>query len=199
VGPLSLVQLQRPGEGVQDAVGDAVQVPSLHLGVIVDAHSGQQRHLLAAQAGNPPVAAVGGQAGLLGSDPGPPGSQEVPNLGAVVHAVEATSRWPLLGGAGSTWINRHSHRRGIAGLLFQGQPQATARRRPLRATLLYGAGDVRVEEALARACIEELLPDVLEGRIQPGRVFDRTICLDEVPDGYRAMADRQALKVLIQP
>jgi threonine dehydrogenase-like Zn-dependent dehydrogenase len=35
--------------------------------------------------------------------------------------------------------------------------------------------------------------------IQPGRVFDRTIGLEEVPDGYRAMANREALKVLIRP
>jgi threonine dehydrogenase-like Zn-dependent dehydrogenase len=53
--------------------------------------------------------------------------------------------------------------------------------------------------APARAYIEELLPDVLEGRIEPGRVFDRTVGLDQVPDGYQAMADREALKVLIQP
>lgn len=53
--------------------------------------------------------------------------------------------------------------------------------------------------APARAYIEELLPDVLDGRIEPGRVFDRTVALDEVPDGYRAMADRTALKVLIKP
>jgi threonine dehydrogenase-like Zn-dependent dehydrogenase len=53
--------------------------------------------------------------------------------------------------------------------------------------------------APARAYIEELLPDVLEGRIQPGKVFDRTIGVDEVPDGYRAMADRTALKVMIAP
>lgn len=52
--------------------------------------------------------------------------------------------------------------------------------------------------APARAYVEELLPDVLEGRIQPGRVFDRTIALDEVPDGYRAMDERQAIKVLIR-
>ena len=51
--------------------------------------------------------------------------------------------------------------------------------------------------APARAYIEELLPDVLDGTVQPGKVFDRTIGLDEVPDGYRAMADRNALKVLI--
>jgi threonine dehydrogenase-like Zn-dependent dehydrogenase len=52
--------------------------------------------------------------------------------------------------------------------------------------------------ASARAYIEELMPDVLEGRIEPGRVFDRTGPLDEVPDGYRAMNDREALKVLIE-
>ena len=32
-----------------------------------------------------------------------------------------------------------------------------------------------------RAYIEELLPDVLEGRIEPGRVFDRAIDLDGCP------------------
>ena len=53
--------------------------------------------------------------------------------------------------------------------------------------------------APARAYIDDLLPDVLEGRVQPGRVFDRTVTLDEVPDGYRAMAAREALKVLVQP
>jgi threonine dehydrogenase-like Zn-dependent dehydrogenase len=52
--------------------------------------------------------------------------------------------------------------------------------------------------APARAYIEELLPDVLEGRIEPGRVFDRVGRLDDVPDGYRAMNDREAIKVLIE-
>jgi len=53
--------------------------------------------------------------------------------------------------------------------------------------------------APARAYIEELLPDVLDGTLQPGRVFDRTVSLEEVPEGYRAMADREALKVLVRP
>ena len=53
--------------------------------------------------------------------------------------------------------------------------------------------------APARAYIDELLPLVLDGTIEPGRVFDRTIGLDGVPDGYRAMADREALKVLVRP
>jgi threonine dehydrogenase-like Zn-dependent dehydrogenase len=50
-----------------------------------------------------------------------------------------------------------------------------------------------------RSYIEELLPDVLEGRIQPGRVFDSTVSLEQTPDGYRAMDERTALKVLVQP
>jgi threonine dehydrogenase-like Zn-dependent dehydrogenase len=53
--------------------------------------------------------------------------------------------------------------------------------------------------APTRAYIPELLPDVMEGRIDPGRVFDRTVGLDGVPDGYRAMNARKALKVLIRP
>ena len=53
--------------------------------------------------------------------------------------------------------------------------------------------------APVRAYIEELLPDVLEGRIQPGRVFDRTIGLNDAPMGYRAMDQREALKVMVRP
>jgi threonine dehydrogenase-like Zn-dependent dehydrogenase len=51
--------------------------------------------------------------------------------------------------------------------------------------------------APVRAYIDELLPEVLEGRIEPGRVFDRTGSLDEVPDGYRAMNERETLKFQI--
>jgi threonine dehydrogenase-like Zn-dependent dehydrogenase len=53
--------------------------------------------------------------------------------------------------------------------------------------------------APVRIYIDELLPDVMEGKIEPGRVFDRTVALDGVPDGYRAMNEREALKVLVRP
>ena len=53
--------------------------------------------------------------------------------------------------------------------------------------------------APARAYIEELMPHILDGTVEPGRVFDRTVGLDEVPDGYKAMAERESLKVLIRP
>ena len=51
--------------------------------------------------------------------------------------------------------------------------------------------------APVRAYIEELMPDVLEGRIQPGRVFDRVTNIEGVPDGYRAMNERESIKVMI--
>lgn len=53
--------------------------------------------------------------------------------------------------------------------------------------------------APVRAYIEELLPDVLDGRIDPGRVFDRVVSLDGVPEGYRAMNQREAIKVMVKP
>lgn len=52
--------------------------------------------------------------------------------------------------------------------------------------------------APVRAYMTELLPDVLEGRIEPGRVFDRVTDIDGVPDGYRAMNEREAIKVMIK-
>lgn len=53
--------------------------------------------------------------------------------------------------------------------------------------------------APVRAYIEELLPDVLDGRIEPGRVFDRETDLGGVPDGYRAMDQRESIKVMVRP
>ena len=53
--------------------------------------------------------------------------------------------------------------------------------------------------APVRAYIEELLPHVLNGTIEPGKVFDHTVDLEGVLDGYRAMDERKSIKVLIDP
>ena len=53
--------------------------------------------------------------------------------------------------------------------------------------------------APARAYIEELMPDVLSGKINPGKVFDLTVSLDDVAKGYEAMSNRTHLKVLVKP
>jgi hypothetical protein len=65
--------------------------------------------------------------------------------------------------------------------------------------MFYGNVMVAGGPAPVRAYIDELLPDVMEGRIEPGRVFDRTVDLDGVPDGYRAMAARESIKVMVKP
>ncbi len=53
--------------------------------------------------------------------------------------------------------------------------------------------------AQARAYIPALLEDVLAGTLDPSPVFDRTVGLDGVPNGYAAMNARTALKVLVLP
>ena len=52
--------------------------------------------------------------------------------------------------------------------------------------------------APARAYIPELLGDVLEGRIDPGRVFDFTTDLEGIGEAYAAMDERRAIKSLIE-
>jgi threonine dehydrogenase-like Zn-dependent dehydrogenase len=53
--------------------------------------------------------------------------------------------------------------------------------------------------APVRAYIDQLLPGVLDGTVNPGRVFDQTVDLEDTADGYAAMNDRTALKVIVKP
>lgn len=52
--------------------------------------------------------------------------------------------------------------------------------------------------ATVRAYLPHLIPEVLEGRIEPGKVFDLRGGIDLVPDGYRAMNERKAIKMLVE-
>jgi alcohol dehydrogenase len=53
--------------------------------------------------------------------------------------------------------------------------------------------------APVRAYAEELMGDVLGGTLDPSPVFTKTVDLDGVPEGYRAMDEREAIKVLVRP
>lgn len=53
--------------------------------------------------------------------------------------------------------------------------------------------------APVRRYLPELLDLVLERRIDPGRVFDLTLPLEQAAEGYRAMDERRAIKVLLRP
>ncbi|ERH06351.1 MAG: threonine dehydrogenase related Zn-dependent dehydrogenase [Halonotius sp. J07HN4] len=53
--------------------------------------------------------------------------------------------------------------------------------------------------APVRAYAEELMADVLQGTLDPSPVFTKTVDLDGVPEGYAAMDNREAVKVLVKP
>jgi threonine dehydrogenase-like Zn-dependent dehydrogenase len=47
--------------------------------------------------------------------------------------------------------------------------------------------------------LPRLIELVLNGRINPGKVFDLTLPLNQVAEGYRAMDERRAIKTLLRP
>jgi threonine dehydrogenase-like Zn-dependent dehydrogenase len=64
--------------------------------------------------------------------------------------------------------------------------------------MFVGTKGVLGGPAPARTYIPELLPDVVEGRINPGRVFTFETDLDGTPEGYAAMDERRAIKSLLR-
>jgi threonine dehydrogenase-like Zn-dependent dehydrogenase len=53
--------------------------------------------------------------------------------------------------------------------------------------------------APVRRYLPELIDLVLSRKINPGKVFDLTLPLDQVAEGYRAMDERRAIKTLLRP
>ena len=53
--------------------------------------------------------------------------------------------------------------------------------------------------APVRKYLPKLIDLVLNGKINPGKVFDLTLPLDQVAEGYRAMDERRAIKALLRP
>jgi threonine dehydrogenase-like Zn-dependent dehydrogenase len=97
------------------------------------------------------------------------------------------------------------------------------RRHIVRGTVLYGPRDVRFEERpdptlieptdailqISAACVcgsapvRHFLPELIDliwsRKINPGKVFDLTLPLDQVAEGYRVMDERRAIKALLRP
>ena len=65
-------------------------------------------------------------------------------------------------------------------------------------TVIFRNLGLRGGVAPARTYIPELLDDVLDGRINPGRVFDFETDLDHVAEAYKAMDERRAIKSLLR-
>lgn len=88
---LRTVQAQGPRDGVEDLRRHVLAVALLQPGVVRHRHPGQLRQLLAAQAGDAAVAPVVGQAHVLGAQAGPPGTQELAELGSLIKLVHYPS------------------------------------------------------------------------------------------------------------
>jgi len=52
--------------------------------------------------------------------------------------------------------------------------------------------------APVRAYAEDLMADVLQGTLDPAPIFTKTVDLEDVAEGYRAMDEREAIKVLVE-
>ncbi|MFD7730814.1 zinc-dependent alcohol dehydrogenase family protein [Kitasatospora phosalacinea] len=65
--------------------------------------------------------------------------------------------------------------------------------------LFFSHVGLRGGPAPVRRYLPDLIERVLTGRIDPGRVFDLTLPLADVAEGYRAMDERRAIKALLKP
>ncbi|MFJ8021500.1 zinc-dependent alcohol dehydrogenase family protein [Streptomyces sp. NPDC096311] len=65
--------------------------------------------------------------------------------------------------------------------------------------LFFSHVGLRGGPAPVRSYLPDLIGRVFDGRINPGKVFDLTLPLDEVAEGYRAMDERRAIKTLLRP
>src|SRR5437016_6309199 len=65
--------------------------------------------------------------------------------------------------------------------------------------LFYSHVHLHGGPAPVRRFLPELIDLVWNGKINPGKVFDLTLPLDQVAEGYRAMDERRAIKALLRP
>ncbi len=65
--------------------------------------------------------------------------------------------------------------------------------------LFYSAVHLHGGPAPVRRFLPELMDLIASRKVDPGRVFDSTLPLEDAADGYRAMDDRRSIKVLLQP
>ncbi|WP_225095302.1 zinc-dependent alcohol dehydrogenase family protein [Streptomyces sp. CoH27] len=65
--------------------------------------------------------------------------------------------------------------------------------------LFFSHVGLRGGPAPVRRYLPDLIDRVLSGRIDPGKVFDLTLPLEQVAEGYRAMDERRAIKALLKP
>jgi threonine dehydrogenase-like Zn-dependent dehydrogenase len=65
--------------------------------------------------------------------------------------------------------------------------------------LFFSGVHIHGGPAPVRRFLPELIPLIWDRKIDPGKVFDLTLPLEKAAEGYKAMDQRQAIKVLLLP
>ena len=112
VAALDVVEAQGAGDGVQHRVGDVGVPAALEADVVVHAHPGQLRDLLAPQAWDPAAPGVGRQPGRLRGQPRAAGAQEVAQFGLALELRGGAPGWRLRAHAPSVGPARRALGRG---------------------------------------------------------------------------------------
>lgn len=60
----------------------------------------------------------------------------------------------------------------------------------MKTAVYRGPDDIRIEA-------EGVMDDVLQGTLDPSPIFTKTVDLDGIPEGYAAMDEREAIKVMV--
>ncbi len=188
--PFRVVELQRPSNRIEDRRGHPGEVAPLEFGAVLDADPGQHRHLGATQTRHAPWPGRR-ESGPPRGDLGSSRDQELANLGAVVHhtTIEAVgTQESMMQAIRSTRPGGHVGYVGVShDVSLPGEE------------LFFSHVHLHGGPAPVRRFLPDLLHLIGSRHINPGKVFDLELPLDEAAVGYRAMDQRHAIKVLLRP
>ena len=92
-----------------------------------------------------------------------------------------------------------AYNKAVQQLLFGADSQVLAEGRAVTVQGLGGTGSLKIGADFVRRFLPDLMNRVLQGKIKPGRVFDLELPIARVAEGYAAMDERRAIKVLLRP
>lgn len=123
------------------------------------------------------------------------GEEGVARIKELTGGIGADSVLECVGTAESMQQALHSARPG-GNVGFVGVPHDVATDGQ---ELFFSHVGLRGGPAPVRRYLPDLIGLVQAGRIDPGKVFDLTLPLDQVAEGYKAMDERRAIKALLKP
>jgi threonine dehydrogenase-like Zn-dependent dehydrogenase len=123
------------------------------------------------------------------------GDEGVARIKELTKGVGADSVLECVGTQESMWQAIHAARPG-GSVSYVGVPHGVALD---GAPLFFSHVRLHGGPAPVRRYLPTLIDLILKGAIDPGKVFDLTLPLDQVAEGYKAVDERRAIKTLLQP